>query len=384
MHFSPSEQQEIFLQSVEKYLRNEYGFDQRQEQLQRGGYDIDEARWRQFAELGWLALPVAEARGGFSGRLSDVVLFMETLGEGLVCEPVFANSLLSAYLLSLFPGSERAEQLLAQLLAGESRVALACFEVSQALSRTPASTRIEQVAGQGQLNGHKVLVLGAPVAQRLLVSAADSSQPGGVALLDIAIDRPGIEILPHRTVDGGSAAEIRLHQVSVSAEDYLRTEALDSTAPCRNVAAALDYTLDRAAIALCAEAVGIMQRLLWMTVDYCKQRQQFGRPLAQFQVLQHRMVDMFIEYQQAKSMVYRAATMVDEGEADLNFQVSAVKARVGMAARFVGQEAVQLHGGMGLTDELVVSHYFKRLTVIDQSFGNHRVHLQRYSDLLAR
>lgn len=377
MDFSYSDEQQMLQESVQKFVQRHYAFAARRAILgSAAGYSAQ--HWALFAELGWLTVPFAEAEGGFGGLATDLMVLMDEFGKALVVEPFVAGVVLGGGLVSALGTPEQKATLLPEVMAGSLQLACALYEEQGRFNLASVATTAQRTGDQFLVNGSKILVLNGPAADTLLVSVRTAGSEGdaaGVSVLMIASETPGIVRRDYTTVDGHRAAQIRFDNVHVPASALLG--APGAALP------ALQQTVDRATLCVCAEAAGAMDTLLHKTVEYSKTRRQFDVSIGSFQALQHRMADMFIECELARSIVMMAAMTLDADvpEAQKQRAVSAAKSRVGRAARKVGQEAVQLHGGIGITDELDVSHYFKRLTAIETLFGNTDFHTARFASL---
>lgn len=373
MDFSLSEEQQLLKDSIEKFVSSDYDFEARRELIKSDlGYSAE--HWGMFAELGWLGMGFSEADGGYGGSASDIMVIMQAFGKGLVIEPFLANCILAGGAISELASAAQKESLLASVISGEQQMALAYAEKQARYNIANCLSSAEKNGNGYVLNGAKIAVLNGDNADTILVVARTSGAQNdsqGLSLFAVPAQSNGLERQGYTTVDGFTGADIKLNNVQVEASALIGEEgaAFD----------ALEHVMNRARIAVCAEALGNMETLLIKTVEYTKTRKQFGFTLSFFQALQHRMADMFVECQQAQSMLLMAAMKFDAGSEDAGTAVSAAKARIGQAAKLVGQEAVQLHGGMGVTDELDVGHYFKRLTIIDTLFGNTDYHLKRYT-----
>ena len=376
MDFSFSEEQTLLQESIERFIRNDYSFSARQA-IVKGELGYDAGKWRTFAELGWLGVPFPEADGGFGGSAIESILMCEQFGKGLVVEPFLATVVLAGGAIRIGGSRTQRAAYLPAIVGGSAQAALAYAEPQGRYNLADLVTTGVRANGGYVLNGYKAVVLNAPAADFLVVSARTSGEQrdsGGVSLFIVENDAPGLSRRDYPTVDAFRASEVTLENVKVG-EDALLGEA-DQGLPF------LQRVVDEGTLAVGAEAVGCMEVLYKDTVEYCKTRKQFGQPIGKFQVLQHRMVDMFMEHEQAKSLMYMAAMRLDEGYGlQAQKAVSAFKVQVGTSGRFVGQNAVQLHGGMGMTDELRIGHYFKRLTMIDTLFGNVDHHLERFGSL---
>ncbi len=321
-------------------------------------------------------VPFAEADGGLGGSAVDIAIVMEEFGKGLVVEPFLACAVLAGTLIASEGSEEQKSGLLQPLMEGELQLALAFAEPNSRYEVANIATRAERKGDHYLVNGHKAVVLNGDKADKLVVAARTSggqADRDGITLLIVDADTAGIERHAYQTVDGQGAAEIRFNDVKVPLENLLGAEG-EAHEP-------LARALDTAALAICAEAVGAMESALAITLEYTKARKQFGVPIATFQALQHRMAEMFIQTEQARSIVLMACLAMDSGGADAARAVSAAKMRVGAAAKLVGEEAVQLHGGIGVTEEYSIGHFLKRLTAIRFSFGSTDFHKQRFVEL---
>ncbi len=376
MDFSFSEEQTLLKESIERFVQNDYGFNERQQTV-KSEADFNAGHWQTFAELGWLAVPFAEEDGGFGGGPVESIAMWEQFGKGLVIEPLLATVVLAGGALRLAGTKAQKQAALAGIISGESQAALAFAEPQGRYNLADLTTNAVRRNGGWRLNGYKAVTLNGPSADWLVVSARSGGaqrDAAGVSLFLISANSGGVSRRDYPTVDGFTASEVTLADVDVDADALLGEEG--------GGLPVLEQVIDEGILAVGAEAVGCMEVLYKDTVEYCKTRKQFGQPIGKFQVLQHRMVDMFMEYEQAKSLMYMAAMRMAEGYGpEAQKAVSAFKVQVGKSGRFVGQNAVQLHGGMGMTDELNIGHYFKRLTMIDALFGNVDYHLKRFGSL---
>lgn len=376
MDFSLSEEQTLLQESIARYMQNDYPFTERQKVVQ-SAEPFSARHWRSFADLGWLGVAFPEADGGFGGGAVESMVMWEQFGKGLVIEPLLATVVLAGGALKLGGDKAQKEAVLAGIIGGEVQAALAFAEPQGRYNLADLTTKAAPGNGGYRLNGYKAVVLNGPAADWLVVSArtgGEQRDAAGASLFLVPAATPGLSRRDYPTVDGFSASEITLTDVEVGADALLGQEG--GGLPL------LEQVIDEGILAVGAEAVGCMEVLYKDTVEYCKTRKQFGQPIGKFQVLQHRMVDMFMEHEQAKSLMYMAAMRMDEGYGPAAQKAaSAFKVQVGKSGRFVGQSAVQLHGGMGMTDELNIGHYFKRLTMIDTLFGNVDHHLKRFGSL---
>ena len=371
MNFEYSEEQQQLADSVARYLAAHYSFEQRKA-IVHSATGISEPVWATFAEMGLTAIALPEADGGFGGGASDLMAVMEAFGDALVVEPLLDNVALAARLVARAGSAAQRAALLPGLIDGSRRLAFASLEPGRRYALAPVLTTARADGAGWMLDGQKCVVAGAPSAHCLVVSART---PAGTSLFVVDGKAPGVALNPSRTVDGMRVADVSFTDVSLGADALLGADG----AALPHIEEATDF----ATALLCAEAVGAMKSANDATLDYMKQRKQFGVPIASFQVLQHRMVEMYISTEQARSMAILAASKVD-GEADpvaRGRALSAAMIKIADAARQVSQESVQLHGGMGMTEELKVSHTFRRLTMIAQRFGDVDHHLARYAAL---
>lgn len=376
MDFSFSEEQGLLQDSIQRYIQKSYTFDARQKIL-KSEEGFSRENWATFAELGWLALPFAEESGGFGGTAVETMIMMEEFGKGLVVEPYVSTVIMAGSVIEAGGTTEHIEGALTEIMAGTKFASLAYVE-PQARFNLADVTTTAKVEGDGYvINGFKGVVLGGPSADVLVVPArtsGDQKDESGITLFLVEASANGISKRDYPTIDGLQASEINLDKVSVPASAVL--------GEVDKGLGLLELGINNGILAVGAEAVGAMEVLYKTTVEYCKTREQFGQPIGKFQVLQHRMVDMFMEHEQAKSLLYMAALrMSEDDEVEALKAVSALKVQIGKGGRFVGQNAIQLHGGMGMTDELNVGHYFKRITAIETLFGNVDHHLKKYSQV---
>lgn len=377
MDFSYSDEQQMLQDSVQKFVHSQYDFDTRRKFIESDKGFSDE-NWNLFAELGWLTVPFKEEDGGFGGSAVDLMVVMEEFGKGMVVEPFVPTAVISGGLISELGDAEQKESLLSSIMEGGLQLATAYAEADSRYNLASVGTTATKSGDAYTINGNKVVVLNAPAADKILVVArtsGDKLDREGISVFMVDAGSEGLTTRNYTNVDGHRAAEVHLNNVKVGADALLGAEG--------QALSALEKVIDRAAVAVSAEAVGAMDSLLKKTVEYAKTRKQFGVAIGTFQALQHRMSEMFIECQLARSIVIMAAMTLDGNgsDADKAKAVSAAKSRVGRAMRKVGQEAVQIHGGIAVTDELDVGHFFKRVTTIENLFGNTDYHTLRYAGL---
>jgi alkylation response protein AidB-like acyl-CoA dehydrogenase len=376
MNFEFSDEQRQLRDSIERFLTQQYGFD-RFRAINSSAAGWDRGIWSKLAELGVLASNVPVEQGGLGFGPVETLAMMGACGRNLLLEPVLSSAVIATAALKRFNADAGAADLLGQLASGEKIAVLAHFESESRFDPQWVASIATRGGDDYVLNGHKAVVMHAPAADVLLVSArsgGEPQEPAGISLFRVPLGTPGLTLQSYPTIDGQRAAEVYLDSVRVPAANRLGNEG--AALP------AIEAALDVGIAALCAEAVGVMQALVDATVKYVQTRQQFGQPIGNFQALQHRIAEMVIHLEQARSMSYLAALRCGEENAtERRKALSAAKTVVGQAARFVGQQSVQLHGGMGMTDELIVSHWFKRLTAADLMFGDSQAHLQRFAAL---
>ncbi len=377
MDFSYSEEQQMLQDSVQKFVHNQYDFETRKGVL-KSAQGFSEKNWQLFAELGWLTVPFKEEDGGFGGSAVDLMVMMEEFGKGMVVEPFLPTAVIAGGLISVLGNQQQKDELITGIMEGKLQLACAYTEAGSRYNLANVATTARKDGDKYVIDGEKILVLNGPAADKILVvtrTSGSNLDNEGISIFVVAADTAGIKRTAYSAVDGHRAAEIKFDSVSVPGSQLLGAEG--------KALPALQNTIDRATLAVCAEAVGAMGMLLSKTVEYSKTRKQFGTAIGTFQALQHRMADMFVECELAKSIVIMAAMKLDgnDSAADKARSVSAAKSKVGRAMRKVGQEAVQLHGGIAVTDELDVGHYFKRVTTIEHLFGNTDFHTMRFASI---
>jgi len=375
MDFNYSEEQLLLKDAVEKFLAKNYSFQQRK-QIIASREGMSATAWEGFASLGLLGVPIPQEFGGFGGGGVDVMLVMEALGRALVVEPYLSSVVLAGSTITLGGSEVQRRILLPRIADGSMKFAFGHTEPGTRWELDRVQTTARQEGGMWVIDGKKSVVLHGGLADLLIITARTSGAPNsrhGITLFFVNPAEQGVVGREYPTYDGMRAAEVSFDNVTISPESVIGV--LD------NGYALLEAVIDRGIAALCAEALGCMVALHDATLEYLKTRQQFGVPIGRFQALQHRAVDMLIYCEQARSMALLAAVKVDSANpAERRRAVSAAKEFIGRAGRFVGQQAIQLHGGMGMTDELNVGHYFKRLTAIDTTFGNGELHLDRFCE----
>ncbi|WP_405231836.1 acyl-CoA dehydrogenase family protein [Lentisalinibacter salinarum] len=377
MDFAITEEQSLLQDSVAKFIDNDYDFEKRMKHSESElGYSAED--WQEFANLGWTAVPFPEEDGGLDGGPVELMLIMEQFGRGLVVEPYLASIVLAGGALRRTADDAQKADWLMPLIEGSKTGALAYLEPQSRYRLADVALSAKKDGDDYVLNGEKGVVLNGATADVLVVSARTAGgqkDEDGISLFVLAADSDGIKRRGYATVDGQKGAEIKFKDVRVPAAQLLGEEG--------KAYPVLQSVIQEATLAVCAEAVGIMEKLNHKTLEYTRSRVQFGVPIAAFQALQHRMVEMFMLYEQTKSLLLWAVMAQESEDADeARRAISAIKYQVGTAGRKIGEEAIQLHGGMGVSWEMDVAHYFKRLTVINTLFGNADFHVERYAGLM--
>ena len=375
MDFTFNEEQTLIQDQVDQFIQKEYDWERRQS-LSNSELGYGDDNWKKFADLGWLGISVSEESGGFGGSAIESMLIMEAFGKGLVVEPFLETIIMAGAIIDDHGTEEQKNEILEPTISGEMQLALAYAEPQSRFNLEDVVTEAKADGDEYILNGYKSVVMNGPASNKLIISARTSCSQfdkSGISLFVVNSDTDGLNKTNYKTVDGRRASDITLENVKISKSNLIGE--VDKGFDI------LDSAIDKSILAISAEAVGAMEVLYKTTVEYCKTREQFGTAIGKFQVLQHRMVDMFMEYEQCKSLLYMATMKFEEGSQDAKKAISGLKYQVGKAGKYIGQQAVQLHGGMGVTDELNVGHYFKRLTTVGTIFGNTDYHLKKYSSL---
>jgi len=370
--FNFTEEQEMVRDGLTRMVREQYDWETRRAAIE------SEAGWRpevwaQLAELGILGMPFSEADGGFGGGAVDAMVVMEEFGKGLVVEPFVPTVVCAGGFLKHAGTDAQKEEHIGAIVDGSRVFAFAYAEPRGRYDYADLQTTAKKDGDGYVLNGHKAVVIGAPWASHLIVTARTSGgqrDHEGVSVFVVDKSAKGVMTQDYETVDGRRASEVYFENVSIPADALIGEEGAGLPL--------IERVTDEAIAAQCAEACGAMKVAHTMTVEYSRQRKQFGVPIGSFQVLQHRMVDMYTEYEQSVSLTYLATLRLDSEERERKLAVSAAKVRIGQAAHLIGQEAVQIHGGNGVTDEYAIGHYFKRLAIFDSEFGNIDHHMKRH------
>jgi len=378
MDLTLSDEQRLLRESVDRFITETYGADHRR-RVAGDPLGFSRAIWKQFAELGWLALPIDEAYGGLGAGAIETGILMEAFGRGLVTEPYLSTVVIGASLISDCGNQTQKQALLPKVADGSLFLAFAHSERAARFDLSHVETTAQATPDGWRLDGHKTAVLDGGAADRIIVSArlaSDDGTPGKLCRFLVPSGTAGVNLRDYSRLGGGRACNLNLSDVRV-ATDALLGDGSDTLSK-------VEAVVDRALAALGAEAVGIMQIMLDMTLEYTKVRQQFGRPLSANQVIRHRLADMAMQCDEARSIVLRAALMVDADPVARGRAASGAKAKIGKCARFVAEQSVQLHGAMGVTEELDIGSYFKRLLAFDTLFGGSAHHFRRHAALGGR
>ncbi|MDG1311805.1 MAG: acyl-CoA dehydrogenase family protein [Porticoccaceae bacterium] len=376
MNFDFTEEQTMIKDSVSRFVRDEYDFDTRTK-IVGSEEGISREFWSMFAELGWLSVPFAEEYGGFGGSVEDIAAVMEELGKGIVVEPYASTVVVFGGLMAASTNDALKAAVIPSIIDGSCMGSFASTEAQSRYEMSDVATTATACDGGYKINGEKTVVANGGTANKFVVTARTSGEQfdrNGVSLFLVDADASGVEVKSYKMMDGQSAATVTLNDVVVAESQLLDTvgEGMDL----------IDQVMPQILMGLSAEALGIMGTLNSTTVEYTKVRQQFDTPISSFQVLQHRMVDTFMAYEQTKSMLYRGLCQTGENDrAELLKTVHALKATVARYGRLVGEEAIQIHGGIGMTDELNIGHYVKRLMMINVTFGDGDYHQKKFNQL---
>jgi alkylation response protein AidB-like acyl-CoA dehydrogenase len=377
MEFDFTEEQRALQDTLLKFIARDYDFEKRRGFV-RSATGYSPAAWSQYAELGLLSLPLPEAYGGLAGGGIDVMVVMELIGQGLLLEPYLSTVVTCGGLIRDSASDAQKAALLPRIGEGHLQIALAAYEAAGRYELARVECKAEMQGSSWRLSGRKSVVVDGASAQYFLVSARSAGKSGerdGISIFLVPREAPGVAVSTYPTQSGGRAADLQLQNVTLDGDALIGAAG--------SGLAIVERAVDHACAALCAEAVGIMNALNLATLNYLKTRKQFGVAIGTFQALKHRMAEMLMAAEQSRSMAIIAAVHTDSADAATRRRaVSAAKAYIGQAARLVGQQAVQMHGGMGVVDDLIISHYFKRLTIIDLTYGDVDHHLAYFSGTL--
>ena len=373
MDFSFSDEQKLIQDAVEKFVQNDYSFDVRNK-IVASDEGFDRAIWKQFAELGWLGVSFSEEDGGFGGGAMETSIMMEALGSGMVVEPYLSTVVLAGNALAFAGSAEQKAELLASIISGDLLMALAYAEAKSGYNLANVASTAAKAGDAYTISGEKVVVLSGESADKVIVSARTSGSAAdedGISLFIVDTKAAGVEVQGYKTMDGARGANIRFNDAPA---ELLGEEGKGF--------AVLERTVDYGIVASAAQALGEMKAAYTKTLEYVKTREQFGVAIGSFQVIQHRMVDMFMAVESSRSMVIMASMKVaSQDVVERKKAVSGAKVYIGQNARAVGQDSVQLHGGIGMTEELDIGHYFRRLTLFCSAFGSTNYHLKRFAYL---
>jgi alkylation response protein AidB-like acyl-CoA dehydrogenase len=377
MNFDYTDEHNMLRESIAKWAAGQYDFDKRRVAL--ANEDAWKQNWATFADLGLLAAPLPEDFGGLGGGALDIGVVAEEFGKALVVEPYVPTVVIGAGALNYAGSAAQKEEHLNAIAGGERVIAFAQAEPKSRWALNDVTTSAKKDGAGWTLNGQKAVVLGGPQADHFLVTARTAGKQRdakGISLFLVAKDAKGVSTRDYPTMDDTRASEVYFENVSVGSDSLIGA--------ADGALALVERLVDEANTAYCSEAVGCMRMMTSLTQDYAKTRKQFGRAISEFQVIQHRLVDMFMATEESVSMALFATLKLGESDEERAKAVSAAKVAIGRHGRFVGQAAVQVHGGMGVTDEMRVGHYFKRATMLDSTFGNVDYHLKRYTALNAK
>jgi alkylation response protein AidB-like acyl-CoA dehydrogenase len=370
MNFQHTDDRRMLADSLNRFVAEQYGFETR-DRIAKSPRGCSPELWRQFADLGVIGALFGEDDGGFAGAGFDIAVVFEALGRGLVVEPFLPTVLAGSAIAHA--GNPAQKALLAEIIGGTRIAAFAHAEPEAQHALTQVNTRVQRVGAQWQLDGAKAVVQHAELADVFVVSARSSGavdDEAGVSLFLVPAGTPGLTLRGYPTIDGGRAAELTLDSVTLGADALLGAEGAG--------AATIEHSVGKGVLALCAEAVGAMDVAKDATLEYLRTRKQFGVPIGSFQALQHRMADLLVEIEQARSAVINAAAALDADRVTRERALSAAKFTIGRVGTRVGEECIQLHGGIGMTWELPLPHYAKRLVMIDHQLGDEDHHLARF------
>ena len=363
MNLNYNEEQTMLREQIQKFCESEYDFYKR-EDIVKSSNDFDPNVWKLFADQGWLSMPFSEDSGGLGFGAIELSILFEEFGKALVIEPYLATVVLSGTLIDKSSYSNK-KDIIDKICQGEKHISLAYAEVDKSYDYLTPNTSLDS---NNILNGAKTLVLNASNADNLIVTCKKDNELN-LVIMDSSID--GISINSYSTIDGQSCSEISFENVKLDASNILSSG--------DEAESLIKETINLATLCISAEAVGLMESCYHKTLEYTKGREQFGQPISNFQVLQHRMVDMFIESELAKSLLIKAMLEVNNGSEEMYKHVSALKSYIGKSGKLSAKEAVQLHGGMGVSEELMIGHYLKKMISIDALFGNADYHLKTFS-----
>ena len=363
MNLDYNDEQNMLREQIQKFCESEYDFYKREE-IVKSSKDFDPNVWNLFAEQGWLSMPFSEQSGGLGFGPIELSILFEEFGKALVIEPYLSTVVLSGTLLDKSTFSEK-NDLIEKICTGSIHISLAYAEVDNGYDYLNPSTTLDS---KFVLNGTKTLVLNGSNAEKIIVTCTNDDTLN-IVVLDA--NTPGVSINSFSTVDGQSCSEISFENVKLDKSNIIATG--------NDAENLLKETINLATLCICAEAVGCMESCYHKTLEYTKGREQFGQPISGFQVLQHRMVDMFIESELAKSLLIKAMLEVNNRSDEMYKHVSALKSYVGKSGKLSAKEAVQLHGGMGVSEEMMIGHYLKKMISVDALFGNADYHLKTFS-----
>jgi alkylation response protein AidB-like acyl-CoA dehydrogenase len=371
MNFEHTQERLMLADSLNRFITEQYSFNTR-DRIVKSAHGFSPEMWRRFAELGVIGALFREADGGFGGAGFDIAVVFEALGRGLVVEPLLSGAILAGEAIAA-AGSESQKTLLADIICGSTIVSFAHDEPDAHYELARVQTRAEFSDGEWVLNGAKAVVQQGEHASRFVVSARTAGavdDEAGISLFLVPADTPGLQVRGCPTIDGGRVAELTMNSVHLRGDALLGVE--------NQGYVTLERAIGRGVLALCAEALGAMEAVKTATLEYLRTRKQFGTLIGSFQALQHRMADLLLEIEQSRSAVINAAAALDADRITRERALAAAKATIGRVGALVAEESIQLHGGIGMTWELPLAHYAKRLVMIDHQLGDEDHHLQRF------
>ena len=371
MNLGFNEEQKLIKSSAEKYFLENYSFDKRKRYLSGDLKNTD--KWKDFSSLGWLGLPFSEKYGGYSGKVSDVMVLMETFGRALVIEPYVYFNILSGLIIEKMSLNENKSELLFQIINGSRKVSFAFAEPQSRFSISNIKTEAIRDNVDWIINGKKNFVVETEISDHLLIPAY-CSQDEEVKLFLIDKNNTKLNIISYKNIDSSSVADIILNNLKIKNQDLI------GSFKKGNYEREIEYFIDYATLANCSQALGIVDKMYELTLEYVKTREQFGKKIGEFQVVQHRMVEIFIKKEEMRSLNYMAQVNMYKDDVERKKNISLNKIFLGTHAKLIGQECIQLHGGMGVAEEMQIGHYFKRLTTLNTIFGNIDYHYDRYSN----
>ncbi len=372
MDLTLTEEQKFIKDTAQKFIKENFSFEKRCELLSSGSETADDIN-KKFSELGWLGLHISEKEGGFGGSVSDVMTLVEAIGTGMLIESFTNNILFAGKILERFISNKYSKDLLKDLMGANKKFSVAIDEPGNKYNYSNCNTKFE-IKEKIILNGHKTFVLGANKADFIIVNATGPSNEVGCFVIPRTSAQ--IEINSYKTIDDISAADVFIKNLVIEND-----KSILKISKAKEFNDILDYIIDYVTLAVCSEALGVIDKMYESTLEYVKTREQFGRKIGSFQVIQHRLVDMYIKKEEMRSLNYMGQIFLDKTKEERNKKISLNKIFLGTHAKSMAQDCIQLHGGMGVADEMEVGHYFKKITTLSNLFGNADYHFDRYSKM---